>query len=430
MNVMVKKEKENGNIIEEINIERKDIDIIDNSKQAAKEPSQKSKVTFGLFEVIVFLMAFSIIACLLGYVIGNQNKKETPSEKVTESKELQTFIDQYNYILNNYYGDIDKERLIQSAIGGMLSSLDEYSGLLDSSSNSFNVTLEGSYEGVGIEISNDTQGNIVIRKVYEDTPAAKAGLQANDIIVKFNDIELTGKTSSELVNLIQGVERMKLTIQRDSNTFEVKVVREAITLKSVDFGMLDNKIGYIQISIFANNTYAQFKEALETLERDGMEKLIIDVRGNGGGYLSSVDRMLGLFMDSSHVIYQTEVKDKVEKFYSKGKTNKQYPIVVLQNRGSASASEILTSSLKENMNAYIIGDRSYGKGTVQELQSAEGVGQYKFTTKKWLTPNGNWIHEKGIEPDLEVSIDESYLENPIKENDAQFQEALKYLKNL
>lgn len=427
---MAKKAEENESVIKEQIMQENDIETIDSPKQPGVDNRKsKSKVTFGLFEVIVFLMAFSIIACLLGYVIGNQNKKENPSA-VTESKELQTFIDQYNYILDNYYGDIDKEKLIQSAIGGMLSSLDEYSGLLDSSSNSFNITLEGSYEGIGIEISNDTQGNIVIRKVYEDTPAAKAGLQANDIITKFNETELTGKTSSELVNLIQGVERMRLTIQRGSETLEVKVVREAITLKSVNSGMLENKIGYIQISIFANNTYAQFKEALESLERDGMEKLIIDVRGNGGGYLSSVDRMLGLFMDSSHIIYQTEVKDKVEKFYSRGKSNKEYPIVILQNRGSASASEILTSSLKENMNAYIIGDRSYGKGTVQELQSAEGVGQYKFTTKKWLTPNGNWIHEKGIEPDLEVSIDESYLENPTRENDKQFQEALKYLNGL
>lgn len=428
---MAKKTEENENIIEEKITPEDNIEAMENSKQPrVNNRKSKNKVTFGLFEVIVFLMAFSIIACLLGYVIGNQNKKESPSKAVTESKELQTFIDQYNYILDNYYGDIDKEKLIQSAIGGMLSSLDEYSGLLDNSSNSFNITLEGSYEGIGIEISNDTQGNIVIRKVYEDTPAAKAGLQANDIITKFNELELTGKASSELVNLIQGVERMRLTIQRGSETLEVKVVREAITLKSVNYGMLENKIGYIQISIFANNTYAQFKEALESLERDGMEKLIIDVRGNGGGYLSSVDRMLGLFMDSSHVIYQTEVKDKVEKFYSKGKTNKEYPIVILQNRGSASASEILTSSLKENLNAYIIGDRSYGKGTVQELQSAEGVGQYKFTTKKWLTPNGNWIHEKGIEPDLGVSIDESYLENPTRENDKQFQEALKYLNGL
>lgn len=401
----------------------------DNLKKRNLE-SKKESTSFGLFEVIVFIMAFSIVSCLLGYVIGNQNKNEIETNKVVESKELQTFIDQYNYILENYYGDIDKEQLIQSAIGGMLNSLDEYSGLLDSSSNSFNITLEGSYKGVGIEISNDEQGNIVVRKVYEDTPAAKAGLQINDIITKFNEIDLTGKTSSELVDLIQGQERMQLTIRRGEETFEVKVVREAITLKSVDYGMLDNQIGYINISIFANNTYGQFKEALESLENDGMKKLIIDVRGNGGGYLSSVDRMLGLFMDSSHVIYQTEVKDNVEKFYSQGKTNKEYPIVILQNRGSASASEILTSSLKENLNAYIIGDRSYGKGTVQELQTAEGVGQYKFTTKKWLTPNGNWIHEKGITPDLEVSLDESYLENPTRENDKQFQSALNYLNEL
>lgn len=427
---MTQKNEEKENIIVQQNDEHQ------NNIEKGKKPSdvnlisKKASSSFGLFETIVFIMVFSIISCLLGYAIGNQDKIGMNTNQESKNEELQTFIDQYNYILENYYGDIDKEQLIQSAIGGMLSSLDEYSGLLDSSSNSFNVTLEGSYRGIGIEISADEQGSIIIRKVYENTPASKAGLQINDIIIKFNEIDLKGKTTSELVNLIKGQERMKLTIQRGEEIFEVKVIQESISLKSVDYGMLDNKIGYINISIFANNTYGQFKEALESLENDGMKKLIIDVRSNGGGYLSSVDRMLGLFMDSSHVIYQTEVKDNVEKFYSKGKTNKEYPIVILQNRGSASASEILTSSLKENLNAYIIGDRSYGKGTVQELQTVEGIGQYKFTTKKWLTPNGNWIHEKGISPDLEVSLDESYLENPTRENDKQFQSALNYLNGL
>lgn len=411
--------------IEEI---QEEVVEIEKEENLGIKKQKKEKTTIGLFEFVVFLTAFAIVFCLLGYVIGNHNKKEIDKDSTTVGKELQTFIDQYNNILENYYGDIDKEALIQSAIEGMLGSLDEYSSFIDSDSNSFSVTLEGTYEGVGIEISNDEQGNIVIRKVYENTPADKAGLQANDIIKKFNNVDLTGKTSTELVNLIKLAKEITLTIQREENTFEVKVEREKIILTSVNYEMLENKIGYIHISIFANNTYQQFKEALEKLEQDGMEKLIIDVRSNGGGYLSAVDSMLSLFVDSSHVIYQTEVKGDTVKYYSRGKVTKEYPIVILQNEGSASASEILSASLKENLNAYIIGGKSYGKGTVQELQTVNGVGQYKFTTKKWLTPNGNWIHEKGIEPDLEVTLNFEYLENPIKENDNQLQAALEHLK--
>lgn len=404
---------------------------IENKGDNKTKQVEKTKVKFSLFEVIIFIVAFAIIFCLLGYVIGNHNKKDKDKDYVaiSPSKEIETFIEQYNYILNNYYGDINKEELIEAAIQGMLSSLDDYSGFIGEESNSFNVTLTGSYEGVGIEISNDLNGDIVIRKVYEDTPAAKAGLKENDIVKECNDIDMHGKTSSELVSMITSDKEAVLTILRGNETFKVTVKKEIIILKSVNYRMLEDKIGYISMNIFASNTYAQFKEALDNLEKDGMKSLIIDVRNNGGGYLTTADSIISLFMDASHVMYQTENKEKTEKFYSKGTTNKEYPIVVLQNGNSASASEILTSALQEQLNAYVVGNTSYGKGTVQQLQSVSGMGQYKFTTKKWLTSNGTWINKVGIKPDYEVSLEATDYTTIDPKDDTQLQAGIKYLQN-
>ena len=191
--------------------------------------------------------------------------------------------------------------------------------------------------------------------------------------------------------------------------------------------MEENNIGYIKVDVFANNTYSQFQKALIELENNNMKSLIIDLRGNSGGHLLAVENMLSLFMNDTHVIYQTEDKDGIEKIYSTGNKDKEYNIVILQNSGSASASEVMATSLREQLGAYIIGNTSYGKGTVQNLQTISGIGQYKVTTKKWLTSNGEWINEVGVKPDLEVSLSEDYYKNPILENDDQYQTAIKYL---
>lgn len=399
----------------------------ENLNSVASQNVKKSKNHFGLFEVIVLIVVSALIFSLIGYFIGNREKKAT-GDYSTASKEIQTFIEEYNYILENYYGDVDKEELIANAIKGMLSSLDEYSQFVGEDSNNFSITLEGSYEGLGIAISNDENGNIVIREVYLNTPASRSGLKVGDIVTKFNDTSLKNVSSSDLVNMISDVKEMKLTVLREEQELTFNISKEVVTLDSVYSEMKEDNIGYIQVSIFANNTYDQFKKALTELENQGMKSLIIDLRGNSGGHLSAVEKMLYLFLDSSHVVYQTEDKNGTAKFYSKGKQDKKYPIVILQNLSSASASEIMASTLREELGAYIIGNTSYGKGTVQELQTVNGIGQYKFTTKKWLTPKGEWINGTGVIPDLEVSLTVEYLQNPTLENDTQYQAAIEYLK--
>ena len=405
-----------------------DENIHRNSNEEIKKKKEE-KLNFGIFEYVLLLVIISLIFSLLGYFIGLKGNKSLDDNYVTVNKELREFIEEYNYILENYYGEIDESELITNALKGMLSSIDDYSGFIDNGSNNNSISLQGEYEGLGIGILNTSEGDIIIATVYDDSPASKAGIKSGDIVTKLNGEDLTGQDNSELVDKISELNGdINLTIIRDGEELNFNLKKEKVVLKSVTYEMLENNIGYIQVSIFAENTDEQFKEALTNLENQNMQSLIIDLRGNSGGHLSSVRNMLSLFLNDTHVIYQTENDKGIEKVYSTGTKDKEYKIVILQDLGSASASEVMASSLREQLGAYIIGNTSFGKGTVQTVRNVDGVGEYKVTTTKWLTSNGVWVDGNGIVPDLEVSLTEDYFKNPTRENDNQFQAAVDYLK--
>ena len=393
---------------------------------------ENKKIKFNIFDSILIFVILALTFISIVYIICVKDKNSTlttdnQSDISNNNNVMEEIEKHYNFIVDNYYQEVDKDELIKGAVEGMLSKLDDYSEFIDTDSNNFTITLNGEYEGLGIEIVNDINGNIIISGVFEDSPASKAGLKSYDIITKMNDIDLKNVATSDFINMI-GSDLVKLTINRDGDEFYVELKKEKITIKSVSSEIINNNIGYIKVDIFANNTYQQFKQQLIQLENNNIESLIIDLRDNTGGYLTAVENMLSLFMDKTHIIYQTEKKDTIEKFYSKGKNNKTYKIVILQNEGSASASEIMSSALKEQLDAYIIGKASYGKGTVQQLYNTNDIGQYKFTTKKWLTSKGVWINEVGVKPDLEIELDEKYYTMPTKENDNQLAAAINYLK--
>ncbi len=407
-------------------VEKEITDKLKKTKSLPKKENTKTqKNSFSLFEVIL-LIIITILSCILvGYFIVPTNTNKTKT--IIDDKNVANFIEQYKYILDNYYGDIDEDKLINEAIKGMLSSLDNYSEIIDEESNSFSIRLNGEYEGVGIIIANDNKGNIIVQGVYKDTPADKAEILPGDMITKFNDMSLNGVSTTTLVSLISSSDDMKLTIVRDGVEMVKNISKESITIKSVAYEMLDDKIGYISIDIFALNTASQFSAAIDDLESQGMKSLIIDLRDNTGGHLSAVESMLSSLMNKKNVLYQLEDKDGITKYYSRGKVNKNYPIVVLQNSASASASEIMAAALKENLNSYIIGTRSFGKGTVQTLKDASTV-QYKVTTKKWLTPKGTWVDGVGVTPDKTVELSEEYYQNPGFDTDNQLNAAIEYLK--
>lgn len=384
------------------------------------------------YKEVIFLV---ILTCVVSLWMGNAIKLNKIEPKAESDDYLKEFEENYQYILDNYYDEVNKEAIIKGAISGMVNALgDDYSvAINDESSNNFNTRLTGSYSGIGIEIVNDNNYNIIISDVFEDTPAAKAGLKVMDVILSIDDVDFSNKKTSELTDYIKESNKEKYIIKAKRGTEELsfEIERQLIQIKSIYSELKeidDHKIGYIYISVFASNTADQFKAAVESLEKQGMDSLIIDVRYNTGGHLTSAVEILSYLLSSDKVIYQIESKGITTKYYSKGSETKTYPIVVLQNKNSASASELLSAALKEEYGATIIGEVSYGKGTVQELVTLTDGTQYKFTTKKWLTPKGNWINGVGVSVDIEEALSKEYENNPTEENDNQLQRAVQYLK--
>jgi len=387
--------------------------------------------TFKTSEVVILLIITTIVSLIMGSA-ATYNLAPTKGEKV--DSELQNFINNYDYIIDNYNGEVNKEELLDAALEGMLGKLDKNSTYLESdTSKNFNILLEGSYDGLGIQVYNDKEGNIIIYSVFKNSPAAKAGLKAGDIITKVNGESLKGLTSSDLVDKVQKSKNKNITItyKRDQSENTVKLNIDSINLDSVSAKTFEEdgkKVGYIALGIFASNSYSQFKKELNKLEKENINSLIIDLRGNSGGYLSSAENILSLFLDSSHVLYQIKKDDVVTKHYSKGSKDKKYKIVILVDQNSASASEVTASALKEEYGATIVGKKTYGKGSVQEMQNLPNGDKYKLTTKNWLTPKGELIEGKGITPDVEIDFDTKYFDNPADVNDSQLQKALEEAK--
>ena len=393
----------------------------------------KSDGSFKTIEVIGLVIITCVVSLILGSLVTSGFKNS--ENKFVEDEYLNKIIETYEYIKQNYYGDIDNEKMIKATIEAMIGTLnDPYSTFFDeSSAKNFNITLNGNYQGLGVEISNNAEGNIQVMKVFNNSPAKNAGMQVGDVIASVNNISYLGKTTSEFVSVVRdGLETdFTVVVQRDGEQISLNIKKDNIVIESVHskiFKDNNKKIGYIDVDIFASNTFEQFKNKLEELEKENIDALILDLRDNTGGHLSAAKDMLSLFLDSKHVIYQTETKNKIEKFYSKGKQTKKYKIVVLGNSLSASASEIVIAALKDEYGAKFVGGSTFGKGTVQELHELPTGEQYKFTTKRWLTPKGDWINGHGITPDYVLYPSEAYIENPIESNDNILKKALELLR--
>lgn len=372
--------------------------------------NEKETEVFSLKEQIISMIYFEIIGAVLCLLIlfalcGGKNY-------IKLYNELRKLINVYDTITSNYYGDLDKEELIDSAIESMIDSIgDNYTTYTDDDANS-NILeeLEGTYEGIGCSVSMTTDGEIVVVSVFENGPADKAGLEVNDIVTKIDEQDFTDKTSEDMADFVKKSSKKKiaLTIKRNEEEKEIIITREKVEVPSVTSSVIesnDKKIGYIDISIFSAVTYDQFKDQLEELEKQNIEGLIIDVRSDTGGYLTSVTDISELFLKKGQVIYQLEDSELTEKVKDETKTHREYPIAVLINDSSASASEILASAIKESYGGMVIGTTSYGKGTVQKTQLLPDGSMIKYTAQNWLTPNGNWINEIGVEPTITVELD-------------------------
>ncbi len=400
----------------------------DENIDTTKEIVTIKKEGFSYPEMVIIM----IIAILFGFLIGNVvsfTKKETTNSSVPS--ELKEFVDTYNDIVNNYYDKVNKEELIDAGIKGMINYLDDpYATYFDgTSSTNFNQTLEGNYEGVGIEVTLDNS-KVKITKVFADTPAKKAGIKVGDYITKVNGESVEGKSLSDVVSLIKNAKNkeVEITITRDNQEKTMKVTRTTVDMPYTSSKVYEEngkKIGYLKIEMFSNNITKQVKKELESLKKKNIDKLVIDVRDNPGGYLTQVTEILSLFMTKKDVIYQLQTKNNKEKVYgTSSKATYSYPVVVLINENSASASEILASAFKETYNAEIVGVNSYGKGTVQKTGDLNNGDTIKYTVQKWLTPKGKWINEKGVTPTKEVKLELKENETLTEDNDNQLKAAI------
>ena len=383
---------------------------------------------------IIIVMSMIIGSVFTMFIKGNNNSVNY-SYSSKDRKEFNSLYETYDTIMKDYYKSVDSNTLIEGAINGMLGSLDdEHTMHFDKKSKeAFDAELSGNYYGIGAQIQLTGEGTIRITKVFNDSPAEKAGLKAEDVFVSVDGVSVEGKSATEVANMLKSstVKTSKIVIKRDGNEISFDVTKENITLFSVSSEMLKNNnknIGYLSVSIFGQKTYSQFKDALLKLESQDMDSLIIDLRGNTGGYLYTVTNMLEEFVGKDNIMYQIQSSSGVKKYKSSKETSRKYKIVILVDENSASASEIMAASMKENYGAVLVGKTTYGKGTVQTTKDLSNGSMIKYTIEKWLTPNGKNIDKEGITPDYDVNIGDSYSNSPTKENDMQLKKALDLLK--
>jgi len=392
---------------------------------------QKTK----LLDILIVVFIATLVGMIAGgatlfsmYYEKNSNSSNINYSNLGEISEL------YKKILDEYYDEIDEDILVEGAISGMLSVLDTNSSYLNQSdTTNFNNKMKGEYYGIGIEALTLENVGILVVTVLPNSPSEKAGIKDGDIIVSINGKELKDKTATYFTTLVGSIKNdIELTVMRNEKSMNFILSAEKVIIESVTrniFYKNYKQIGYIKIDIFAANTASQFTTKLKELEESGIDSLIIDVRDNAGGYLSSVSTILELFMNKDDILYKIENKQKVTERKDNTNDSRDYPIAVLINGSSASASEVLATSLKDNKQSELIGETSYGKGTVQETVNVLDGGMAKITTKKWLTPNGEWINEVGITPTVTVKLSENYLKNPTYDNDNQLEKAINVISN-
>jgi carboxyl-terminal processing protease len=344
----------------------------------------------------------------------NTEEKTADLEKVEEA---------YDLILSRYVEKVDDKKLVEGAIQGMLSVLkDPYSVYMDKeTAQQFTQTLQSSFEGIGAEVGM-VDGKIVIVSPFKNSPAEKAGIKPNDQILKVNGKSIEGLDLNKATLKIRGKKgtKVELLIARKGlrDPLAIDVTRDEIPLETVHAQVKkqDGKnIGYIELTSFSEDTAADFEKELTALENDDIKGLIIDVRGNPGGLLDSVGEILKEFVPKDKPYVQIEQRDgKKKRYFSSLSAKKDYPVLVLVNKGSASASEILAGSLQEAVGYKLIGETTFGKGTVQQAVPMGDGSNIKLTLFKWLTPDGNWIHKKGIQPDVAVKQPAIFATHPIQ----------------
>ncbi|VEF48062.1 carboxyl-terminal protease [Bacillus freudenreichii] len=379
-----------------------------NQRQESPQNAGFIKMKKFRFVMLIFLIVFVTAGItILALSFGDEKAVNVGMQERAEFNKL---YNTYDKLKKSYFEDVDQEKIIDGAIDGMVKALDDpYSDYMTKEeSKVFQDSITSSFEGIGAEIQ-EKDGAIVVVSPIKGSPAEKAGIKPNDKITEVDGKSVLGMSANEAVLLIRGEKGTKVTLTVERKEGEepkkVTIIRDEIPINTVYPEMLDNGIAKIQITSFSSHTDKDLSEALKEMEEKGMKSLILDLRKNPGGLLDQAVNISNLFVPKGKMLFQVAYKDgKVEEYVAKDGKKISVPTVVLVDEGSASAAEILAAAVSESANIPLIGDKTFGKGTVQTTDEFQDGSNIKYTMAKWLTPDGNWIHEKGIEPDKKVAM--------------------------
>ena len=396
------------------------------TKKTGRLFEKKKRETFSLTEVGFLTLMTLMLGILLGVMLCYCKINILDAS----DKKLQEIISTYNNISNNSIYNVDKDKLAESAISGMIDSIeDNYSDFLSKDeTKSFDQSIGGYYEGLGITITKDESKNTVIMEVAKGSPADKAGIKKDDILISVDDKDATTDDIFNISDYVSkaGKKTLNVTVKRNNKELEFKMKRARVEVESATFGTYGD-LGYIDINNFALNTGKQFNEKLKEAKKYKVKGLIIDLRDNPGGHLGQVNSIVEPFFKKNTVIYQIKDNKVISKVRTTNKDSMNIPVVILVNESSASASEIVASCFAENYkNVTLVGKMTYGKGTIQKEVKLSTGSSIKYTTQKWLTSKGKWLdHENniGIKPDVEVE----YCKDEACKEDMQLEKAKEIL---
>ncbi|WP_213996016.1 S41 family peptidase [Tepidanaerobacter syntrophicus] len=401
--------------------------------------------------IAILCLAISLFSFFIGTTVGGKqlrevNAKNDASTLLTQvkdehdSQDLKAVSEVIQIVKDKYIKDVEMETLTSGAIKGVIDSLgDPYSVFMNKKEfQDFISSLEGSLSGVGIVLSiDDSTQDIIVVSPIKGSPAQKAGILPGDIIVKVNDTELSGKTLDEAAGMIRGEKGTKVTLyikrNQNSDLIKLELVRDDIRISTVDYNIVDDaaKIGYIRISFFDSQTYNDFKTALDALQKQKIRGLVIDLRDNPGGSLDETVKIADEILGEGLIVY-TEGKNgnRLGEYFS-DESKASVPITVMVNENSASASEILAGAIQDHKAGKLVGAKTFGKGSVQEVFSLEDGSGMKITIAKYYLPSGRCIDGKGIKPDFSVKNPEGSNSFDLsKEKDAQLLKAIEVTKSL
>ena len=368
-----------------------------------------------IFIIILFLFLF-------------HNRYALPENSNELYQKIDLFSEVLEKIKEDYVDDVDQAEVMDAAINGVLQSLDPYSAYMSPEMfDNMETETKGAFGGLGIDVGMEA-GVIKVISPIDDTPASRAGIKAGDYIVRIDNTQVQGKTLMEAVNLMRGPvgTPIEITIRRrgKKKAIVLKIVREIIQIKSVTAKVIDNNIGYFRLTSFNENSGQQLKSKIDEIKAENeINRFILDLRNNPGGLLSQAVKISDFFLDDGEIV-STRGRNKRENrkwFAKKGDQIDGKPLIVLINYGSASASEIVAGALKDHKRAILIGENSYGKGSVQSIIPLKNKGAIRLTISKYYLPSGKSISEVGVIPDFEVEEEnEDFVINTASDNQLNF----------